>query len=396
MALTNEDLDRVAGLSSREAAKILGVGKSTVNDAREKARIAGWSNESTTTEIEATDSHVPTNAAEAEEFLAERGISELTHIVNYRLGTWDSAQGVKHTFRATATPRPASAAPVEWSKASDRFNTFDFVPAPLDTLTDAMVLQPTDYQIGKVDIGGGTVESTERALSSFHRFAEKVADRKPKYVLLANTGDIIENFCNVSTQMTTNDLDLPHQVAHAFALELEAIRLLAPLTPNLIYATVPSNHGRWRTGPKSDAGNTHADWGIAIAKQVKTALDFNPAFGAVSVQIPQVHLESMTVELGSSKIGLVHGHQRNSPERLGEWWAHQDHGRMPTWDADILLAGHFHSFRSYQSGDGRWVFVGPSSDPGSSWYSNITGQRAVAGMLSFAVQDGAWSDLAIL
>jgi hypothetical protein len=55
---------------------------------------------------------------------------------------------------------------------------------------------------------------------------------------------------------------------------------------------------------------------------------------------------------------------------------------MPTWDADILLAGHFHSHRKYQSGDGRYVIVGPASDNGSSWFSNLQGERATAGMLA--------------
>ena len=41
--LTPEQLDSVKGLSSREAARILGVGKSTVNDARARAdRLPGY------------------------------------------------------------------------------------------------------------------------------------------------------------------------------------------------------------------------------------------------------------------------------------------------------------------------------------------------------------------
>jgi hypothetical protein len=392
--LTDEQLESVAGLSSRKAAAILGVGKSTINSARERLRLTNTSN--TEGEIVAAGTIVPTNESEVKDFLAERGIGDLTHDINYRLSAWDTPNGVQHSFRATALARPDAAPGIDWSGVAESISNFTFVPAPKDTLTDALVLQPTDYQIGKTDIGGGTLASTERALSSFARFAEIVKDRKPRHVLLANTGDIIENFCNTSSQLSTNDMDLPSQVAHAFALELEGIKMVAPLTPHLVYATVPSNHGQWRNGPKQTLGDTHADWGIAIAKQVQTALNFNPSFGSVSVQIPPLHIESMTVELGTSKIGLVHGHQRSKPENLGEWWAHQDHGRMPTWEADILLAGHFHSFRAFQSGDGRWVFVGPSSDPGSSWYANLTGQRAVAGMLSFAVDNGSWSDLAIV
>jgi hypothetical protein len=391
--ITQEELDRVAHLSSRKAAAILGVGKSTINDARKAAAETPAVNGA----VEAVSASVPTNEAEVKDFLKTRGIDELTHKINYRVSSWETPTGVQHSFRATAVAQDGAAPTVDWSAGKARIENFDFVPAPKDTLTEALVLQPTDYQIGKTDANGGTAESTQRALTSFAKFAEIVKDRKPEYVLLANTGDIIENFCNTAAQLGTNDLDLPHQVGHAFALELEALRMLAPLAPRVVYATVPSNHGQWRSGPKSALGDSHADWGVVIAEQVATAMTLNNSFnGVVEVHAPPLHYESMTVQLGSSRIGLVHGHQRGTPEKLGEWWAHQDHGRMPTWDADILLAGHFHSFRAFQSGDGRWVFVGPSSDPGSSWYANLTGQRAVAGMLSFAVENGTWSDLAIL
>lgn len=394
--LTQEDLDSVAGLPSREAAAQLGVGKTTVNYWRERARLDGGKlrNETTVT-AEAKGSAVPHNEDEVYAFLAERGITEDKYKINYSFSGWDSGDNTLHSFKASAAPRPPQGPEVDWSEATERIRTFDFIPSSKEFLSDTAVIQPTDYQIGKTDLGGGTAESTERALGSLSRFADIVRDRRPQNILIANTGDIIENFCNTSSQLSTNDLDLPSQVAHAFAIELEAVKLLAPLADRVVYATVPSNHGQWRSGPKQNLGDTHADWGIAIAKQVAIALNMS-AIDNVEVHVPQLHLESMGLQLGTSKIGLVHGHQKAKPEAMGDWWAGQDHGRMPTWDADILLVGHFHSMRIYQSGDGRWVFVGPSSDPGSSWYANLTGHTSVAGMLTFFAENGAWSDLQIV
>lgn len=395
--LTQEDIASVAGLSSREAALQLGVGKTTVNYWRKEYANNPESllDGEQATVLEAAGEGVPTTAAEVEGFLGKRGISPLTHRINYSFGGWDSGDEVSHSFKATASPLPPQAAAVDWSEASERIASFTFIPAKKEFLSDCAVIQPTDYQIGKTDINGGTLESTERALRSLSRFADIVADRRPRVILMANTGDIIENFCNTSSQLSTNDLDLPAQVSHAFALELEGIKLLAPLADQLIYATVPSNHGAWRSGPKQSLGNSHADWGISIARQVATALQLS-SIDNVNVNIPVNHMESMTVEAGSSKIGLVHGHQKAKPESLGEWWAGQDHGRMPTWNADILLVGHFHSMRIYQSGDGRWVFVGPTSDPGSSWYANLTGQTSTTGMLTFFTENGGWSNLEIV
>lgn len=395
--LTVEDISSVAGLSSRQAAEVLGVGKTTVNYWRQRYADNPESliepNEVTT--LEAVDEAVPTDASGVTEFLAKRGISELTHRINYTFAGWDSGSEVSHSFKATATPVARQEAAVDWSEATERIRTFEFIPAPKQFLTDTAVIQPTDYQIGKVDVHGGTMESTERALQSLANFAEIVKDRRPKNIVMANTGDIIENFCNTASQLSTNDLDLPNQVAHAFAIELEGIKLLSPLTDSLIYATVPSNHGQWRSGPKQVLGEPGADWGIAIAKQVAGALQLS-SIDNVQVHIPNQYMESMTIQAGTTRLGLVHGHQKAKPDAMGDWWAGQDHGRMPTWDADILLVGHFHSMRLYQSGDGRWVFVGPSSDPGSSWYANLTGHTSVAGMLTFFTENGAWSDLAIV
>lgn len=397
--LTPEDLNAVAGLPSREAAAQLGVGKTTVNYWRQMYGNEPRNNVEpppATTTVEAKGEAVPTTDAEVKDFLAKRGINDLTHKINYSFSGWDTGKAVSHSFRASATPLPPQAPAVDWSEATERIRTFDFIPAPKEFLSDTAVIQPTDYQIGKTDINGGTAESTERALRSIANFAEIVRDRRPRNILMANTGDIIENFCNTSSQLSTNDLDLPNQVAHAFAIELEAIKQLAPLADNLVYATVPSNHGQWRNGPKATLGDTHADWGIAIARQVAVALEYNGKLDNITVHVPVKHMESMSVQVGTTKIGLVHGHQKAKPELMGDWWAGQDHGRLPTWDADILLVGHFHSMRIYQSGDGRWVFVGPSSDPGSSWYANLTGHTSVAGMLTFFTENGGWSDLAIV
>ena len=133
---------------------------------------------------------------------------------------------------------------------------------------------------------------------------------------------------------------------------------------------------------KSDSGNSHADFGITNAKMIATTLSGMSGFEHVDVQIPENHMESMTVYTEAVNVGMVHGHQASGPDKLGDWWAKQDHGRMPTWDADVLFAGHWHSYRAYQSGDGRGVFVGPANEPGSSWYSNLKGERATSGMLA--------------
>lgn len=316
---------------------------------------------------------------------------------DYRLSIRSIAYG-KDMFsnRMSATPKiskesaPDAAAKVDWAGASRFVEDFTYVPARRDFLVDAAVLQPTDEQWGKTDFDGGTPQTEERVMNSYAGFVDFIREYRPRQVLLARTGDGIENVCNTPSQRDTNDLDLPAMLAQSFKMDLAGLKMMAPHAGEIINAYVPSNHGRWRTGLKAEAGNPHADFGIAVARQIQSVQATLGVFENVKTVVTDHHMESMTVKLDTINIGLVHGHQVNSPDRLGDWWGRQDHGRMPTWDADILLVGHFHSLRIQQSGDARWIFVGPASDNGSSWYSNLKGERSTSGMLAFTVEGKKW------
>ena len=275
---------------------------------------------------------------------------------------------------------------IDWAAASRFVEDFTYIPAKRDFLVDLAVLQPTDEQWGKTDFDGGTPQTEVRVMNSYAAFADFLRDARPRQTLLARTGDGIENFCSTNSQRDTNDLDLPAMLVQSFKMDLASVKMLAPLTGELINAYVPSNHGRWRSGMKADAGNPHADFGIAVARQIQIVNEQTGFAPNMRVQIPDALMESMTVRCETVNIGMVHGHQVNGPDRLSDWWAAQDHGRMPTWDADVLLVGHFHSYRAQQSGDKRWMFVGPASDNGSSWYSNLKGVRSTSGMLSLAIE----------
>lgn len=300
----------------------------------------------------------------------------------------------QHRYRFKTARREDDS--VDWEKAARFVDGFTYIPAKRDFLTGAAILQPTDEQWGKTDFDGGTPHTEERVMASYSKFVDYIREFKPREVLLARTGDGIENFCSTGSQRDTNDLDLPHMMVQSFKMDLQALKMIAPEVSRVVNAYVPSNHGRWRTGIKSDAGNPHADFGIAVGKQLADTLSITGFSQNVETVFPEDLMESLAVTVGDTRFGLVHGHQAGKADSLGAWWAAQDHGRMPTWDADILLAGHFHSFRVYQSGDKRWVIVGPASDNGSSWFSNIKGERSSSGMLAMCASGGKWHHQEIL
>ena len=304
--------------------------------------------------------------------------------------------------RMSARPKPGrdlsrAVASVDYGKLSERIAGFTYKPARKDFLVDACVLQPTDEQWGKTDFNGGSEQTAERILNSYNGFVDYAREYRPRTILLAKTGDGIENFCSTPGQMHTNDMDLPHQIAAMYGMDLAGLRMFASEAERVIAAYVPSNHGAWRSGMKSNAGDAHSDFGIANAKMLRDTLEQFGVLPNVEIVIPELHMESMSVQVTDSlRVGLVHGHQAGGPDKIGDWWAKQDHGRMPTWDADVLFAGHWHSYRAYQSGDGRGVFVGPASDPGSSWFSNLKGERATSGMLAVSFEGKQWKYQEIL
>lgn len=410
--LTQAELDSVIGLSSRQAAEVLGCSKTTVNDARKLAREHGGllpqHNKSKKTE-DSTDieivSSVPITETQISEALKARGIDEATHKVSLSFGIYEQGEKVRHSFRASASPKRIEtneATEFELQSVIDRITSYDhtkeFHMGAGDPNSDTLVIVPADLQIGKVDWNGGTDDTIKQALESFARAAQFATEHNFREIVIVDAGDIIENIYNVSSQLGTNDVDLPHQVVLASHVILSGIEMLAPLCESLRYVAVSSNHGAHRIGLKAPGGDVHADYGIAIARMLDRALKLNPvAFGHVTVQVPEPFFESLYFKtLSNSDIGVVHGHQVNSPDKIGEWWKGQSHGNMPVGNARILITGHWHSLRVQQSGDSRWIIVGPSSDRGSSWFTNNRGERSESGMLMFTTKDNKWGNLQIV
>jgi transposase-like protein len=281
----------------------------------------------------------------------------------------------------------------------DDIRNFTYVPDAKNSAVrpETLVVVPADLQLGKVDWNGGSDTTYGQTMRSFARAAEFAREFRPAEIVMIDAGDVIENIYSTSSQLGTNDLDLPHQVVAASHVMLEGIKMFAPLAPKVRYAAVSSNHGAHRLGPKSPAGDVHADYGIAIAKMLANALTLNEdAFGHVTVQVPDPYHESLYFETSGTQIGVAHGHQAGRSDKLGDWWKGQSHGNMPMSKARIAVFGHYHSLRVQQSGDARWLFVGPSSDRGSSWFTNATGEQSQSGMLTFTTSNNEWNNLKIM
>lgn len=270
------------------------------------------------------------------------------------------------------------------------------VPLPAEG-DHAEVLNMADLQWGKVDAHGGSAETAKRVKVSLAAFAARVAKTRPSVIVVVDNGDPIENIFNTPSQVHTNDLDLVTQIRVARRSFAEAIRTVAPLAPEVVFVSVPSNHGQFRTGYKSAGGSTDADFGLEINHALEEVFLAREGFGHVRFVRPSKPLEeTATLEVAGTKLAFHHGHHTGGPLKHGEWWARQDHGRRAGWDADILVMGHFHTFNIGHSGNGRWIISTSSSDGGSTWFTNKSGEESIAGMTAFSVRGGKWFNIEVL
>lgn len=323
-------------------------------------------------------------------FIRSKGLDPEQWDYTWRFSEWEqgSRDGGVQILHAIRVSGKRKAQQIDLQLNKSFITNFTYVPAKPKSDVGTFVLVPTDLQLGKVDWQGGTKETIDQVMTSFHKARDLCEKMQPTEICVIDAGDIIENIYNLTSQIATNDLSLPDQIVVAFDLMLAGLDILSTVG-HIKYVSVPSNHGAHRTALQKPAGAPKDDWGIALAKLLDRATEFD-------VVIPEPYAESVVIETSGSMIGVAHSHQAGSADKISEWWARQTHGNMPTAQARILVAGHWHSFRVQQSGDEKWVFVGPASDRGSSWYSNIRGERATSGMLSFFTKDNEWSDLQIL
>jgi len=257
------------------------------------------------------------------------------------------------------------------------------------------VLCISDCQIGKAtERGGGTKETLEVVGNAVKRFIEEYLPSE--VAIVVDGGDVIENMFNAPSQPYTNDLDLAAQIRVARRMLLKALTDVAQHCERVIYVSIPSNHGQVRNGKQSQAGSVDADFGLEISYQIEDAVRLSDFKDKISFVRPDSLDETAVVEVSNTKLAFNHGHRMGGPEKHDDWWTKQDHGRMPGWDADILVTAHYHNLSVRQSGNARWIIGVSSPEPGSGYFALSTGKRSMRGLTAFNVSDGMWYDLTVL
>jgi hypothetical protein len=244
-----------------------------------------------------------------------------------------------------------------------------------------------DIQVGKADHLGGLTELLTRLEDKRDALKRWLKSAQVDHVVVADVGDIVEGFENVSSQARTNCLSLMDQIDVASTEFWRTLKVCEKFGP-VDVLSVPSNHCQWRKG-KGLLGKPTDDWGLHISQRLER---LNEEAGLqLAFHRPPDWDETLSFKIRGSSLGLAHGHQANNPNAIIPWWVKQKHqGRL---HVDVLLTGHFH-FASFRP-SGRDPVTGKASyhiqastlDNGSAWVANKMGEDGDPSLTVFVIDD---------
>lgn len=407
-------------MTSRQAAKFLGMGKSAINDHRagkcscktepEKAQLATGrlelsSDGGSFTGIETTEPIRGDWSAVFARFNldpAEFTIADDT----VKMSSWQSSKRTDdgdrdivwlYSYSARFTRKSAeSKLDLPALYAAAKSATPKSTPPYQERAT---VVVWADPQIGKTGSRGGTAELIARSTVIREKLDALLGERNPSQILIADAGDGIEGFESGGNPMFTNDLSLSGQL-DTYGTELFEYINLAHAHAPVTVAGIPSNHAAWRCG-KQNLGRPSDDLGLFMHKQVQKVTD--AANMDVSWTRPAEYDETVSVDFYGTKIGVVHGNQFG-PGQAVAWWQKQAFGAQAAASADVLVFGHYHSFsasvagRNPVSGRQRYCLGAPTLDNGSDWFRQVQGRDSDPGLMVFDVTEDGFdlSSLTIL
>lgn len=255
------------------------------------------------------------------------------------------------------------------------------------------VISLADFQVGKTDELGGSRELLERSEAALEVAYQACLEGGYDEIVLVDAGDSTEGFNSAPNAARTNDLSETQAIRVWRRILWRWIERLAPLAPRFVVVGVPSNHCRNRQG-KNAVGDALDDWGIEVISQVEDIAAAS-SFDHIEFIVPKEHSEHVLITLsGGLVLGVAHGHQKGRADQLAAW-VKSTSRRDGLSNADLVIVGHFHHLRVEAFGDGQYLFVSPTNDGGSSWFTPSSGERSRPGILTIDIDGREWTERVI-
>lgn len=247
-----------------------------------------------------------------------------------------------------------------------------------------------DWQAGKAE-GGGTAALFERVDGQIEAATARARElrrisRDLGHLVVIGGGDILEGCTIYQNQPYNNDRDRRGQSNDAVTLALDGLDRLAPLFARITVLVVGGNHGENRV--KGHLTTRYDNDDCLVFEHVARAASRDPRLQHVNFVIAQDE-PAKTLDVHGWILATTHGQAfgrgMGTPEvKAHNWYKGQAAGHMPAGDAHLLISHHYHHYAVRDWGACLWVQT-PANDGGSPQHSDLTGESADPGMLSWVM-----------
>jgi hypothetical protein len=229
--------------------------------------------------------------------------------------------------------------------------------------------------------------STARSKPPRHRAKElRRIGRDFGRLVIIGGGDIIEGCTIYQNQPHEIDMDRRGQVKAMTALILDGLDRLAPLFEQVTVLAVGGNHGENRINGNRTTRHDNDD--CLVFENAAVAAERDPRLQHVNFVIAQDE-PAKTLDVHGWVLATTHGQAfgkgAGTPEvKAHNWYKGQAAGHQPAGDAHLLISHHYHHYSVRDWGACQWVQT-PANDGGSPQHTDLTGEHAASGMLSWVM-----------
>ena len=253
------------------------------------------------------------------------------------------------------------------------------------------VLSWNDFQAGK-SMGGGTPALLERFSQQITDAEARIAElrkigRDLGRLVVIGGGDMVEGCTIYANQSFELDLDgRRRQVNIVTDMILDGLDRLAPLFAEVTVLAVGGNHGENRINGNRTSRHDNDD--CLVFENAARAVNRDPRLQHVNFVIAEDE-PAKTLDVHGWILATTHGQAYgkgagSSEKKAHNWYKGQAAGRFPAGDADVLVNHHWHHYSVRDWGACLWVQT-PANDGGSPQHTDLTGESADSGMLSFVM-----------
>lgn len=269
----------------------------------------------------------------------------------------------------------------------------------------AATLNLADIQGGKSE-GGGVKATEQRLLDGLENFQawvtrQRAGGRNIEELALINNGDPYEGCAgNYDAQLFTVELNHRGQMNFVLDMWTTYARELFPMFQSGQFVSVLCNHTEMgRMGQRKNQTSDSDSGGAFLAETLQRILGGRNDFDHVKFTIPHDEMNVYT-DIAGVPVGFNHGHKIPGSDAGGfeKWLNGQVRGDDRAHKARIWVTAHRHNFQCFDLGSAT-VFQCPSADGGSKWLKDMTGKYSRSGILALLIGEHdplGWSDPAFL